>query len=196
MRDRLMAAAGGMLLMLAAACAPTYQVHTMLSPDAKLGGLHAFRVLPVPPARDRAERAGAYGPMVDNSIVNRALRATVTEGFEKRGYSVDEGRADFVVAVYASAFEALDVATWDYGYPYWPRYPGGVRRPDQATTYTAGTVVVDVLRPGTRELLWRGTGTARMTEDVGKDTKELQKVAAAIAKRFPRASERMVAGNR
>lgn len=193
MRERLMAAATGLLLLWGSACAPSYQVRTMASPDAGIGGVRTFRVLPVPPPRDRPGRDGAYDPMIDNSIMNRALRATITESFKGRGYAIDEWRPDFIVAVYASAYEELDVTVWDYGYPYWPRWRYGPWPPERVTTYTAGTVIVDVLSPASRDLLWRGTGTARMSEHLAADTKELRKVAEAIVKRFPRAAERVLA---
>jgi hypothetical protein len=49
-------------------------------------------------------------------------------------------------------------------------------------------VIVDVFDPGSRELLWRGSATARMSEDPMQDMKELQRVARAIVKRFPRST--------
>ena len=117
------ALAAGTLLLWGAACTHTYEVKTMAAPDAGIAALHTFRVLPVPPGRDAPSRASAYGPIVDNAIMNRALHATVGESFRGRGYTVDEWRPDFVVAVYASAYRELDVTTWDYGYPSWPRRP-------------------------------------------------------------------------
>ena len=122
------AAIGGMLIMGATACAPSFQVHTVQSPDESVTGLRTFRVLPVPPPRDGRVRAGSYDPMVNNSITNKALRETIVGAFEARGYVARELQADFVVAVYASATEALDVTRWDYGYPRAP-WRGGPPTP-------------------------------------------------------------------
>lgn len=192
MRGAVRAAIGGMLMVGAAACAHSYDVHTVQSPDASVTGLRTFRVLPVPPARDGRAGAGSYDPMVDNSITNRALRATIAEAFAARGYLASENQPDFVVAVYASATEALDVTRWDYGYPHWPR--GGPPWPgEQVVSYTEGTVIVDVVDPRSRELIWRGSGSARMSEDPAEDTKELERVAKAIVRRFPRAAPRVLA---
>lgn len=186
MRAALSAAAGGMLALAALGCAPSYQVHTLVAPDAQLTSLHTFRVLPTPPPRDGRNHAGAYDPMVNNSITNRALRTTIMQAFEGRGYVADGARPDFLVAVYASAHQKLDVTAWDYGYPYWPRWGWPhARMTDRVTEYTEGTVIVDVLRTATRDLLWRGSGTARLTQDPKQDAVALQKVARSIVQRFP-----------
>jgi hypothetical protein len=197
MRTAITAAASGLLLMLGAACGrATYDVHTMVAPEAALAQLHSFRLLPVPPRRDGRGPVGAYDPMVSNSITNAALRDAIATALVARGYVIDETQPDFEVAVYASAHEELDVTLWDYGYPHWPVQRGGRLPGDRVETYTAGTVVVDMIDPPTRELWWRGSGTARMTEDPDEDMKELRKVAREIVRRFPPASRRMLAQRR
>ena len=194
------AALGGMLALAAAGCAGSYRVRTITAPEAGLAGLATFHVLPAPPPRDGRARAstGAYDPMVSNSIANRALRERITQAFQARGYALDERAPDFAVAVYASARERLDVTAWDYGYPYWPRWGWGGRVPlrERVTEYTEGTVVVDVVRAATRELLWRGTGSTTLSEDPTRDVAELQRVAEAVVKKFPAARPRTVAGRR
>jgi hypothetical protein len=198
MRAARLAVLGGTLALAALGCAGSYHVRTITAPEAGIAGLHAFRVLPVPPPRDGRDRAGAYDPMVNNSIANRALRERITQEFQGRGYVVDERTPDFAVAVYASARERLDVTLWDYGYPYWPRWGWGARVPyrERVTEYVEGTVVVDVVRAGTRELLWRGSGSTELTEDPGRDVAELQRVAEAIVKKFPQAVPRPVTAGR
>ena len=192
MRRTLTAAWVAALVLGVASCGPSYDVRTMASPDARFAGMTTFRLLPVPPARDGRAHDGAYDPMVNNSIANRALRSAIADVLVDRGYSEVSGRADFEVAVYASARDRLDVTTWDYGYPYWPRRPWNTPA-ERATQYTEGTVVVDVVTPITRELLWRGTGSTRLIEEPTADTRELQSVARAIMKKFPRATPRTVA---
>lgn len=188
------------LVVAAIGCAASYDVRTIVAPEAQFGTMHTFRVLPVPTPRDGRTSADAYDPMVNNSIANRSLRETVTRAFEDRGYANDLVAPDLLVAVYASAHEKLDVTTWDYGYPYWPRWGwgagarGAVR--EQVTEYTEGTVVVDVVRPGTRELLWRGSGTAALSKDPASDVKALSKAAEAIVAKFPRAVPAKVVATR
>lgn len=196
MKRRIVALTATCMTMLGSvACAPTYDVQTLAAPEASITSLRSFRVLPVPQRRDGRQAGGSYDPMVNNSITNRALRETITQTLTARGYVVNEQRPDFAVAVYASADEELDVTAWDYGYPYWPRWRYPLPE-ERVTTYTEGTVVVDVVDPGSRELWWRGSGTARLSREPARDTRELQKVAEAIVKRFPRAAAPAVTANR
>jgi hypothetical protein len=178
-----------------AGCRAGIPVRTMTAPDAGLSSLHSFRVLPAPARRDGRAIDGADDPMIDNSIANRALRERIIRAFEDRGYTFDERHADFGVAFYASSKEKLDLSVWDYGYPFnprWPRYPGPVPAP---TAYIEGTVVVDVVKPDSRELLWRGEGKAELTNDAVDNVRELSKAAAAVVAQFPRASARVVASH-
>lgn len=174
-------------------CGRTIDVRTMSAPDARFSDLHAFRLLAGPARRDGLAAAGSDDPMISNSIANRAIRDQIVKAFQSRGYTLAEGTADFVVAFYATAHEELDVSLWDYGYPTyprWPRYPSPV---PTVTRYTEGSVVIDVVRPGTRELLWRGEGKAELTDTPAKNVERLAKAASAIVAKFPQATPRLVA---
>jgi hypothetical protein len=149
-------------------------------------------MLPGPARRDGRAATGSDDPMISNSIANRAIRDRIVRAFQDRGYTLDERNADFGVAFYASAREKLDVDTWDYGYPFrpgWPRYPVG----QTVAQYTEGSVVVDVVRVGTRQLLWRGEGRATLSDDPSENVTQLAKAAAAIIDKFPHATAHVVA---
>ncbi len=53
--------------------------------------------------------------------------------------------------------------------------------------YTEGSVIVDVVNPKTKELLWRGQGVARVSDDPNVYAKELEQTVNAILKKFPHA---------
>jgi hypothetical protein len=169
-----------------AACA-SVDVRTVKSPDANLGTLHTFNVMPNPKQRFQATQSQS-DPMLVNSVSNRALRADIFRGFEGRGYAVSD-KPDFTVAYYASTREKLDVNYFDYGYPYYPGWwgmgPGpGISAP-MTTQYTQGTVIIDVVNPATNELLWRGQGVATVSDDEPKYEQELWKTVKAILDKFP-----------
>ena len=183
----------GALALLAAGCGQSIEVRTMAAPDAGLSALHTFRVLPGPTRRDGRAVTGTDDPMISNSIANQVMREQIVKSFQDRGYTLDELNPDFGVAFYASAREKLDVSLWDYGYPYgpgWPRYSTGV---PAVAEYTEGSVVIDVVKPDSRTLLWRGQGTARLSDDAADNVKQLAKAAAAIVAQFPHATSRVVA---
>jgi len=185
MMTRYALAAPAAIMLALSACA-SVDVRTVTSPDANLGSLHTFSVMPQPDRRS-AEAHPTNDPMLVNSVTNRALRADVVMGFQNRGYVLSD-HPDFAVAYYASATEKLDVANWDYGYRYDPLWWSGPGPYEPTFTYTEGTVIVDVINPSTKELLWRGRGVARVSDDEGQYEQDLWKAVTAILDKFPRAA--------
>jgi hypothetical protein len=167
------------------ACAPSVNVRTQVAPDASLAGRRTFTILPVPPRRVDVASAASDDPMLATSITNRALVDDLTRAFQARGY-VLSANPDFTVAYYASTREKLDITTWNYGYSWrrWPRYA-------DVTQYTEGTVIVDVIDPATKELLWRGQGVSAVSNDPAKYTRDLDKTVTAILNKFPRVSSQV-----
>jgi hypothetical protein len=180
-------AGGGLLLALAVgSCASTIEVRTIVAPEASLTTQRTFRLLDAPVRRDGRPTTGADDPMVNNSIANRALRERITRAFTARGYQLVEREPDLVVAFYASAREALDVAVWDYGFPVRSRWPRPMYQ-QVVTEVTEGSVVVDVIDPRTQELLWRGEGRARLSSDPAENVKELARAAEKVVRKYPAA---------
>jgi hypothetical protein len=168
----------------ATACTPSVDVRTQTAPDASIGGRQTFWILAVPARRVDAASAASDDPMLANSITNRALVNDLTRAFEGRGYVVNATNPDFTVAYYASTREKLDLNTWNYGYS-WRRWP---RQYVDVTQYTEGTVIVDVIDPASKELLWRGQGVSAVSSDPAKYASELNKTVTAVLSKFPQAS--------
>jgi hypothetical protein len=172
------------------ACASVPRIHTAVNPDAGVGSLHTFSILPAP--RHVGGVEGPNDPMRMNSTSSRALRNALVRGFASRGYAVADSGPDFAVAYYASTRDKLDIMRWDYGYAWWPLWwrgwgLGGPVGPTEATEYASGTVVVDVIDPKTRELLWRGRGLARVADEERAYELDPEKTVTAIVAKFPRA---------
>ncbi|HEY2375779.1 MAG TPA: DUF4136 domain-containing protein [Gemmatimonadaceae bacterium] len=173
------------LALAAAACSGGSNVHvqTESAPSFSTASRSTFRILPVPSRSDGAS-LGSNDPMLANSITNQKLREDVRQALEARGYRPADGeRADLDVAVYAAANQALDIRTYNYGYTWrgWPREYTSV------TPYEKGTVIVDLVDPGSRQLLWRGQGVAQVSNNPNKYVNELGKVVNSIAKKLPAA---------
>jgi hypothetical protein len=179
-------------LALAAACAAPVHVRTAAAPDAHLGNLHTFIVMATPQKSNASERNND-DPMLQNSITYHALHADLVSNFQERGYVIDSGNPDFAVAAYATARHKLDVDQFDYGYPYWRHGWWGPIGVPEVTEFTEGTVIVDVINPKTKELLWRGQGVASVSDDPQTYAKELARTVAHIIDRFPEAMGRQTA---
>jgi hypothetical protein len=181
------------------ACSSGIRVRATTAPDASLSGLHTFRILNAPQRRADAPALPADDPMLNNSITNQALRQDIARGLEAKGYTLDQNSPDFVVAYYAGTKEKMDTTYWNpdpywrYGYrgyrrfgSAWPWYGYAAPYPVmQLQEYTEGSVIVDVVDPRTKELLWRGQGVAQVSDDPTVYTTELEKTVTAILKKFP-----------
>jgi len=152
----------------------------MAAPNAQLTGRTTFRILRVP-APHNAPTLGANDPMLENSITYRALREELRHALEARGYRFQPDGADLDVAYYATAGPTLDVRTFDYGYT-WRGFP---RQYTEIEQYEQGTVIIDVVDPPTRELLWRGQAVARVDSDPAKYVSEIRRTVDAIVKKLP-----------
>ena len=131
--------------------------------------------------------------MLSSSIAHRTLRDRLIKAFQGQGYTLDERNADIGVAFYASVHERLDVRLWNYGYPFYPGWYGPV---ETVTPYPEGTVIVDVVRLSSHELLWRGRGSVEYSDDPTENLNRLGKAADMIVARFPRAAPVMVGERR
>jgi hypothetical protein len=190
MRSRLWLAAAAVAL---ASCGPAVRVSTSVAPQARFEGLGRFRVLTPPTRRDG--RRLPNDPMLVNSIMNEAMRSNIVDAFKSRGYALDPSHPDFNVAYYASARERLDVTTWDYGYP--TRWGGWYPRPAYAVRpFTEGTVIIDVIDSKSNELLWRGRGVSRVSDDPEEYQKNLREAVTAIIGKFPMISPPHIAAAR
>ena len=180
MSRRTCALVTGIVSLFMSGCERPIAVQTMIAPKVTLSEFRTFHLLPTPRRREAPPVTGAYDPMLNNSLSNRAIRESVASAFLDRGYINETWIPDFVVAVYASGQATLDLSMWKLGYAYWPqwRWIGAPRQ--ETMVYDHGTVIVDVLNPITLELLWRGSAQAVVSDDPAENTRQLQKIAVAI----------------
>ena len=105
------------------------------------------------------QTSGFQGPSgVGNQLIDQRIHAAVDRALGAKGYQKSTTDPDFLVAYHAAAEEKLDViTTYDY-YGYGYGWRGAVPRTD-IREYTQGTLIVDIVDPGQKQLVWRGIGT-------------------------------------
>lgn len=195
MRFHLPAGATALLLLGGIASAQPSNLRTMAAPHVAITHFRSFHLMPTPLRRDGARSGGAYDPMQNGSAANRVFRRIVSDEFVDRGYFDSEWMPDFLVAIYATTRDALDLSTWQYGYGYSPRWWSEASGAT-STSFEPGTVVVDVVDPETLDLLWRGTAVARIGTSDLANTNALIEAAIAVVDRFPHAKPIVVASRR
>jgi hypothetical protein len=169
------------LAVMAGCSTPAPEVRSDYQSTANLSALKTYAWMPglQPPPQ-------ASG--VEISWLDGRIRRAVEGELARRGYQLLSGGApDFLVAYHVALEKKLDVARMEHVYGY------GARRGTPVTTeltreYEEGSLIIDVLGPNDRQLLWRGTARGRITPGLSPHEREarIDETVRQIMERFPR----------
>lgn len=115
------------------------------------------------------------------SLVDRRVRRAIEDELTAKGYSRGP-RPDFLIIFHTGAREKVDVSTWGYyGRRPWAHRHVSVHQ------YKEGTILIDIIEPGSKELIWRGRGDRPMTgtRDPEKIDQNIRETVAEILAEFP-----------
>jgi hypothetical protein len=159
--------AAAVLCTVVASCS-TLQVSHDYDPGADFAALstYAWAEASDDPTRDR---------LMERRAIEHANRVLAEKGF----VLVATG-PDFLIAVHDDVRQKLRVTDLGFdGYafgPYWSAY--GSRRLD-VTEYDEGLLILDVIEPGTQNLIWRGVAR-RPTDERATPTERDARVGEAV----------------
>jgi len=124
-------------------------------------------------------------------LVAKRVKASTDRDLQERGLVLvdDPETADFAVVIHAGTEEKMQVTNYggSYGYysydPWWGPYGGHT----DVSYYTEGSLVIDFVDVKSRELAWRGIGTAVVKgySDPEEAQKNIDKVVDRILAGFP-----------
>jgi Domain of unknown function (DUF4136) len=116
------------------------------------------------------QQRGPNDPLAANPLNDRRIRTALDSQLVAHGYTSDSGGPDFLVAYHAATRARTSLDAWGYGPGRWR---GG--RVD-VNQYTEGTLIVDMVDPASKQLVWRGTATGTIQlKDVDKKIREAAK---------------------
>ena len=136
------------------------------------------------------ESSGVEGDRPDvASLLDRRVRAAVEAEFQRKGIQrVDRSAAKVLVTYHLGVESKLDVDTINTGYGYGPygRY-GGISSTTTVREYQEGTLLIDVVEPSSKQLVWRGAGQARIREYSKPEEREqrINQAVKEILEKFP-----------
>jgi len=119
---------------------------------------------------------------VEHSFLEKRIKDAVEAELRSAGYERARfEEPDFLIAYHLGTRDKVDVSR--YGYRYGPkgRWVGSkveVRR------YREGTLILDFIDPGTRDLFWRGTARGAL-RDITAGADEVRGIVARILGGFP-----------
>ena len=169
-------------LMLACLACSGVHVTTDYDPAADFSKLHSYGWLD--------EQSGVQGDRPDvTSLLDRRIRRAVDSELQRKGLSaVGPTEADALVAYHLGVESKLDVNTIHSGYGYGRGvYRGGMSTHTTVTEYQEGTLLVDVIEPKSKQLIWRGSGQSRLRQSSSPEERErrVDEAVGEILKSFP-----------
>lgn len=171
------------IALFATACGHHIPVETAVAPDAHVTRLRNFTMLQ---PGGLANVSASPDPVVRNPTTLHTIGFELLLAFQARGYFADTAAPDFAVAYYIGEHFPFDTAVFKYPYPYaphdwWHDSPAAIKA---SQSPSEGVLVVDVINPKTKALLWRGEAATPLPTQREAYVEALQYLADAVAKQF------------
>ncbi len=114
-----------------------------------------------------------------NSLLDRRIRRAVERELSARGYELAKsGKTDAVLAYHVGVQRKVDVSTVGYGYWRWPR------RRIRTHHYREGTLLIDIVDPELKQLVWRGAAIG-VIGNMEASEKKINEVVLKIFEKYP-----------
>lgn len=171
-------------------CATSYDISRDFDPATNFSALHTFAWMP-------DTNAGSGDAVVDSDtllrerVQNAADRELLLKGYRKQ--TAKDSLPDFWVTFHAAMKRKVEVTTYSgyYGYGWWG-YPwgymgGGMGPQAYMRDYDERVIVLDVVDPASRKLLWRATARNALDEDASPQerTGQIDRMVKQMLKGFP-----------
>ncbi len=133
-----------------------------------------------------------------NDLTDNRLRDAIIREAKDGGLQQVDSNPDMYLTYHVTTKDNTVFNTTSYGYGGWGPgwggygtwgygYGAGIGMADSTTrayTYTEGTLIVDAYDPGSKELIWRGTGTVTLKAKPEKQAKQVDKILTKIGKQW------------
>lgn len=118
----------------------------------------------------------------NSELVARRVQREIERSLVEKGYrKVSREEADFLVASQITTREKVDLNTYPSSYRWGPWY---APYDTVGTTYTEGTLVIDIVDAQANEVVWHGWASEPVASDGGASQLASEAVEA-ILERFP-----------
>lgn len=127
-------------------------------------------------------------PFERNSLLDKRVRQAVERELLARGYQrASDGQPDFELQYHVLLKDRMQVRSYPdvyYGHGRYPYYYGASAGGVSTYNYQEGTLIVDVIDAGTRQLAWRGWAVGVNRKGYYTDEK-VGEAVRAVLERFP-----------
>ncbi len=175
---------GLLLIVMLSGCGSSVKVVADHDPATDFSAYRTYQWMPEP-----------EDTQMQRGFIWRDIKQSIDHDLGQRSMQQVESNPDVYVAFYASVEEKVTGATIDrYGYGYggywgrgrWGTYGGGTAQV-RVDSYTEGTLIVDIIDAGKKELVWRSvaTGAVRNADNPQKAREKIPEVVAQVMEDYP-----------
>jgi len=132
-----------------------------------------------------------------NDLMDQRIEDMIKKELREGGGTEVQSNPDIYVTYHFTSKENTSYNTTSMGYGGYGGYGGGWggwggyggmggmgSSTTYATTYTEGTLIVDLYDPETKKLVWRGTGTVTVKAKPEKQIKQVDKILTKIGAKW------------
>ncbi len=144
-----------------------YDIHYDYDMDSNFASYRTYAWAPQPTAEGSTSASAA---MQNNSLLQDRIRRSVDTAMASKGFTVNTENPDVIVVYHTGMQNKVDVTDW--GYSYAGSYWGWAGRDIDVYNYTEGTLLVDLVDPKQKKLVWRGSASGVV--DPGRTPEQIQ----------------------
>ncbi len=170
-----------LMTLCALACSSVY-VTSDYDVTMDFGSLETYDWAPPP-------EGASKDPRVNNRLFDGRVRRAIDYELSQRGYRmVANGSPDFWVTYHVALDRKLDVTTvQNYPVHYGSYRTWGGYSETHVREYEEGTLLIDVVAPESKSLIWRGTALTEVREQSSPEerTARIDEIVGAVLAKFP-----------
>jgi hypothetical protein len=151
--------------------------------------IQTYAWLPTPPAKTNIAPDAVTNPNMSQKVLGPHIIAAVDRQLALRGLKrVEQGPSDVKVVYYASLNANVSAAELGSYYQYttgWATLPLGAAPTSSFEIFERGTIVIDVIAPGSNTAIWRGTVGTNVNHE-NTHEKRIARINEAMTRVFER----------
>ena len=96
--------------------------------------------------------------LASRPMLRDKIRDAIREALKQKGYKEDKNNPDFLIVLFGGMKGKLNTSGWGYyqWYNPWWGTSAYADRPIDVSHYEQGSIVIDIVLPKDKELVWRG----------------------------------------
>jgi len=149
-------------------CSFNPSVHYDSKPNFNMDGLHNFFIL------QKQKQDGVYLTLDQNRAINAIDKILINKGYK----SSTKEKADFIVSLQLVKEKKYRSENYYEPFGYYPFWYGFGNN-NYVREYEVGTLIIDIINPNSKEVIWRGSTGSRIKKNLSPSERKARIQLAA-----------------